>query len=601
MKNSSLLKIVFVATVLISLWGATATAQDTPPNAIKSQTALDASKSAPLLAAPEKPQASDKQSSASSNLNNTLVIISLGVAVLSLASVVGLLVLILKMPKKIIESQQPVLSQSQDVLSQKLDDLKKALPKKDDFPKVEAFSSNVQALLKKSFPQNSNDDLAKSLVKALKESLKTELDRITTLVSTMPETNKSLENVVALGNDAQFALENARKDYEKEKNELLAEKKQLQSKLEAAREEEAQQTRTSVCKEMQANVDQLNTKIKSLQEEILSAKQEASDSKAKAAQADNEGYQRGLGEGTKHRDELSAANGTLSQKLEDSEKLFLAQIEAAKAQVTASVEEKWANQTGKLKEEIAEKNTHIQEYRSNLEKAEADIQQYRQRAAEQEKRVAEEKAKQEQFAGENENLKQKLDAVKTERDTAAKECADKIEENKRLLANNQEQKDRLASLENSVKTLQSAVFPESFLADSDFTPLKAHLNAWREAKIAPCEIVTANLFLFAQRELLDMDSWERALKNLSLGITLSMRQAKATEEQILSELVLWSKYLMKFADETHDFSLKIPDIDDNYDDGWMTSQNRRMTTVKRVLTWAVYHNQYGIHQLAEVE
>ncbi len=599
MKYYSLPKIVVVAVVFLTLFGSVCAV------------AQKADSDSQVQVKPNEIQENTSQTSSSLNMNMIVGGSCLGVSALSLVCVI-ILLLQQKSSKKEAETQKADQSSaSQDILT-KLEELKGAIPKKNDFPTVEGFSTNVQAkleeLLKKHFPKTSNEDLAKSMVKDLNESLVSELNEIKKFVQPLEDTRRSLENMLSKSKDALYAvddakenLKKAKEDFEKEKTALLIEKQQLQSKIEAAKAEQELNTRTIVQKEMEATVNNLNADIKSLQAEKLSDKQKVSELEAKAAQADAEGYKRGLDEGMARLGELSTQNGTLTQQLKESKTLFQAEMETAKAQVTASVAKEWEAQVAGLQTRISEKETNIQKLENKLEMAEAELQQNRQKTAEQEKQAAEAKAKQEQLANEAANLKQELNTVKVERDTAVKDCSRKNEENGRLLADNQKQKELVSSLQANIHSLQTAIYPEAFLADSDFTPLKEHLDAWRKANIAPSGIVAANLVLFAQRELLDMDSWERALKNLSLGITASMRQTSASEEQILSELVLWSKYLLKFVDETHDFSLKIPDIGDNYDDGWMTSQNRRLTTVKRVLTWAVYHNQYGIHQLAEVE
>ena len=59
---------------------------------------------------------------------------------------------------------------------------------------------------------------------------------------------------------------------------------------------------------------------------------------------------------------------------------------------------------------------------------------------------------------------------------------------------------------------------------------------------------------------------------------------------------------MKFSDENFDFSLKIPNLGEVYNESWMTAKSSRNTkVVDAVITWAVWHNQYGVRHNAEVE
>ena len=58
---------------------------------------------------------------------------------------------------------------------------------------------------------------------------------------------------------------------------------------------------------------------------------------------------------------------------------------------------------------------------------------------------------------------------------------------------------------------------------------------------------------------------------------------------------------MKYSDENFDFSLKIPNAGDAVDVSWMSPVNKKAIKVSQIVTWAVWHNQYGVRYNAEVE
>ena len=152
-----------------------------------------------------------------------------------------------------------------------------------------------------------------------------------------------------------------------------------------------------------------------------------------------------------------------------------------------------------------------------------------------------------------------------------------------------------------MQELETKIYPDVFNHDSDFINLKNHLQQWIVDKIGTTGIIISNLNILALRESMNADSWKLALKNVSLGITLTMRQSKMSERQIIDELVSWGKFLMKYSNDKYPYTIQIPKLGDNVDTSWMTAKNNSIISVTKVLSWAVFHNQYGVQHNAEVE
>lgn len=160
--------------------------------------------------------------------------------------------------------------------------------------------------------------------------------------------------------------------------------------------------------------------------------------------------------------------------------------------------------------------------------------------------------------------------------------------------------------DQEIKTLQGMVYPSEFADDADYAILKEHLYGWLKTKTAGAELAASALEMFAQRvainAVLENDvSWELALRNVALGVSQAVYANDKSAGAVINELVLWSKFLMKFSDENFDFYLEIPNVGDNFDISRMSAKKSNISKVSRVITWGVRHNQFGIWYNAEVE
>ena len=178
------------------------------------------------------------------------------------------------------------------------------------------------------------------------------------------------------------------------------------------------------------------------------------------------------------------------------------------------------------------------------------------------------------------------------------------EAEKRIAVAVADSKSQVQLLQNRLAIAETAIYPAELNNDPDFIPLKEQLNQWLEedAKDAVA-IIRNSLGLFCERKEINKDSWQLALKNVSVGIVLAMSQTTHSMQEIYDILVAWAKYLTKFGrdDAEYLFNLQLPGLGKPIDKSWMSlPKNSNATTVKKICSWAVY-NQYGVRYNAEVE
>ena len=151
----------------------------------------------------------------------------------------------------------------------------------------------------------------------------------------------------------------------------------------------------------------------------------------------------------------------------------------------------------------------------------------------------------------------------------------------------------------TIESLQKSIYPEEFMGDSDFQEPKNHLDSWMKDNLVGFDVVKGALSLLANRELLENENIYIALKDLSLGITTVLKDKDPI--QVREELMLWSKFISKYSDNSSCFRIQIPEIKGNYDSNWMESSNDGLIRVNKIKTWAIFHSKYGVQKTAGVE
>ena len=368
---------------------------------------------------------------------------------------------------------------------------------------------------------------------------------------------------------------------------------------------------------LQETIQQLREKAEASRQEILRLNTAISERKIQSADAESSGFERGVNQSIEKIRELERSRGVLSSQLEQAktqvgelqQKLSGSEQEQKSLRETLRNQEllrenlakQHATELSQINAQLTERSRSIAEitrqkqivdqelgtFRIQLEKAREMVAAAERKASECEQRFAVMQTSVEQLRQEKEQLSA---AVAAERASVAKLTDEKNAQTASLRA-------AMTKIEN----LQKEVYPAECLADPDFAILKEHLDSWLAEQAASAEIVKSSLGLFSQRAVVNSETWQLALRNISIGIAQTLQQRNVPSAAILAELFLWSKFLMKFSNEDFDFSLKIPNIGEGVDPAWMSVGNSRATKVSRVISWAVWNNQFGVMHNAEVE
>lgn len=503
----------------------------------------------------------------------------------------------------------------------------------DSLPSVVAFSSSVEEGFKK-FQKDLQKDLRDpaatkseseilSIVKAIQSVVTGELESLRSQAQSVSSQKAELSQKLAEADRKDAQAKKTIEDVEKEKARAVdAAKTDMQVTM-----QKQQMTERAKADE---KIQQLNDDLEKGRKKIEQLTKECAEWKSQAASAESAGYKRGLDDSQETRDSLVRKNEKLSitlqqereknkkselefqQKLssalsekekefervqlqsqnairENLEKKYKGEVES----LTAALTEK-ANEIANATQQKNESDSQVRELQKQIQQVQNDlgVAQKKAQDAETRVRVAEE---------EKGKLKASISNITKEKDSLDRKLADCNSTIKQLTQEKASIVDSLQCAERKIADLQTAIYPSEFIKDEGFSVLKDHLDSWVSERIGAAEIIKSSLGLFSQRSSLNEETWFQALRNISVGITQTLRTKKLSQDEILKELVLWSKYLMKFSDENFDFSLKIPNIGDVVDPSWMTAKNSRNTKVDAVLTWAVWHNQYGVRHNAEVE
>ncbi len=382
------------------------------------------------------------------------------------------------------------------------------------------------------------------------------------LVRDIGDMKSSMSDLKKLREDVRQICEQAKSVFEsinKQKDELDHREQNLKQDIQNAEDRVRLETTNSVrmerkgeIEEKDRNINKLNAEVKELSVRLSKSVQENSSLKADAVNAESNGYKKGL---DANQSQLAAKDQEIGRLRKEKESIK-AEMEAELRLVIAK------------------------EFNNRITSLQGDLEQSKRQIDEKNSALAESQEAKRQLQTTCDNLKSSVESLK---------------------ADNEKQKTQLLANKEVISGLQASVYPKHLLDDTSFDILKGHLEDWTAKGVEEASIVRANLNVFAQRNALSADSWKLALKNISLGVGLSLRKLGANESQIIDELVLWGNFLGKYSDDQYDFSLKIPALGDNVDSSWMSSRNNKATTVTKVLTWAVFHNQYGVQHNAEIE
>lgn len=442
-------------------------------------------------------------------------------------------------------------------------------------------------------PRGNNEEAIKTLSK--------EIQDIKGILPDLKRIQNEMQDMINLHKDLSVVLD--------DKKAALAKREQLVDKeISTSNEKVRQETTLSVRRTVEGEIAELGKKITSLQNDkerisadFLRSERDNSVLLAKIAKAEETGFERGLKSNADKLAEEVRKNGQLTQQISLAQEQMKAQWAIKENDIRSTIEKKFETQLSNMQGDLRTKDSMISEINRKCSEMEATLSKEVQKNATLIAAEKEEKVKQETIAKENLNLKQNIDSLTIECN-AIKEASESQKNTiSQLETQNAEQKNALQKQENFIDKLQASIYPKQMLDDESFLKLKEHLEDWTSKGIDTVGIIQANLNMFAKRELLNADSWKLALKNISVGVALSLRQLGASEGEIVEEMAQWGKYLYNFHDEKFDFALQIPRIGDPIDSSWMSAKNSRSTVVKKVLSWAVFHRQFGIQHNADVE
>ena len=461
------------------------------------------------------------------------------------------------------------------------------------------------------------------IVKAINSAIDGELNKLRSESQSVLSQKAELAQKIAEADRKAAQAQKTIDEFEKEKaravNAVTTEMQvtmQKQLMAEKAKASEAHQQQSAAIEEQRKKIEQLT--------------KESADWKIQSASAESTGYERGLSVSREKMDSLVRENEKLSitlqqerEKNKESEREFQQKLSSAISEkekefkhaqlqsqntIRENLEKQYKGEIERLTAALTEKATEIanatqqknesdsqvRELRKQIQQVQSDLGGAQKKAQEAETRIREVEKKKEELQASISNITKEKDLL----DRKLAECNSTI---KQLTQEKNSVVDSLQAAKSKITDLQAAIYPTEFVKDEGFSVLKDHLDGWVSERISAAEIIKSSLGLFSQRSSLNEETWFQALRNISVGIAQTLRTKKQSSDEILKELVLWSKYLMKFSDENFDFSLKIPNIGDVVDPSWMTAKNSRNTKVDAVLTWAVWHNQYGVRHNAEVE
>lgn len=500
-------------------------------------------------------------------------------------------------------------------------------------PSEVAISSSVQENLKGRF-----EDLRKALnnqagakseseiltiVKAIQSAITGELASLRSQAQSVSSQKAELSQKIAEADRKAAQAKKTIDDFEKEKARAVDAVKtdmqvtmQKQLMAERAKASEALQQQSAAVEEQRKKIEQLT--------------KECADWKSQAASAESAGYQRGLSGSQEKMDSLVRENEKLSialqqerEKNQDSEREFQQKLSSAISEkekefehaqlqsqntIRENLEKEYKGEIERLSIALTEKATEVanatqqkNESASQVRELQKQILQVQNDLGVAQKKAQDAETRVRAAEEEKGKLKASISDITKEKDLLDRKIADCNSTIKQLTQEKASIANSLQGAERKIADLQTAIYPSEFIKDEGFSVLKDHLDSWVSERIGAAETIKSSLGLFSQRSSLNEETWFQALRNISVGITQTLRTKKLSQDEILKELVLWSKYLMKFSDENFDFSLKIPNIGDVVDPSWMTAKSSRNTKVAAVLSWAVWHNQYGVRHNAEVE
>ncbi len=480
-------------------------------------------------------------------------------------------------------------------------------------PKLDAYASLINEkilVLRKDieklpsqFPKTANEDTIKNTINNKMQEIKTQLCEVGRL-------SENLQNIILINNNLKDSLSHQRSDLERRE-------KSLEKEIALEKEMVKQETTTALKKTFDSEKTGLSLKVNSLTSNNEKLSQELIKAKTIVGKYEEVEHQRQeaktqLETEIRKNEKLAAELATIQNNIQ--ERLHTKEIE-----LESQIENRVKNEIDDLKMKIDKKDIVIEE-KDNI------IKNLKERIDNAEKIILLDKTKIAEFDSKITDNKQKIEAIELEKKDlidknnlskhTIEEKTNEISKLNQTIKKNKEEydyqiADKLQTIDSLnteyekqnqlMQELETKIYPDIFNQDSDFINLKNHLQQWIVDKIGTTGIIISNLNILALRESMNADSWKLALKNVSLGITLTMRQSKISERQIIDELVSWGKFLMKYSNDKYPYTIQIPKLGDNVDTSWMTAKNNSVVSVNKVLSWAVFHNQYGVQHNAEVE
>jgi chromosome segregation ATPase len=480
-------------------------------------------------------------------------------------------------------------------------------------PKLDAYASLINEkilVLRKDieklpsqFPKTANEDTIKNTINNKMQEIKTQLCEVGRL-------SENLQNIILINNNLKDSLSHQRSDLERRE-------KSLEKEIALEKEMVKQETTTALKKTFDSEKTGLSLKVNSLTSNNEKLSQELIKAKTIVGKYEEVEHQRQeaktqLETEIRKNEKLAAELATIQNNIQ--ERLHTKEIE-----LESQIENRVKNEIDDLKMKIDKKDIVIEE-KDNI------IKNLKERIDNAEKIILLDKTKIAEFDSKITDNKQKIEAIELEKKDlidknnlskhTLEEKTNEISKLNQTIKKNKEEydyqiADKLQTIDSLnteyekqnqlMQELETKIYPDIFNQDSDFINLKNHLQQWIVDKIGTTGIIISNLNILALRESMNADSWKLALKNVSLGITLTMRQSKISERQIIDELVSWGKFLMKYSNDKYPYTIQIPKLGDNVDTSWMTAKNNSVVSVNKVLSWAVFHNQYGVQHNAEVE
>ena len=484
--------------------------------------------------------------------------------------------------------------------------------------KTSNISSTVEAKLEKRFNDLKNK-LEENKVKVDFTPIITKLEDIERVLIIENKSLKDNENKV---NEEKNNIEIAKRDLEYRLKNCERREQNITQKEEDIRRIEQIKAQELINKErdnFQEERKKLQNEINTLRTSLSKLNDDNASLKIQMSQSEQQGYQKGFASKDNEVKELSFQLGKLEEKCKNLEKEKEQIKEQEQQRYAALFQQQLSDAQNKIKEQYSAEINNLKSALTNKENILIQKDNCIHQLSQQKSQLESEKQ------SINSQL-ERLNLIVEQKDHSIIDATEKLnnvnnllmqqkqanqtlqENNNALTVSCNEQAARIDNLTNKiaetktqVEKLEKVIFPEVFTRDSDFTQLKEHLNQWLINQFPGADVVKSSLSLFAQRESLNAESWQLALRNISQGISTVMKSQNTSPQTIIEELVQWSKFLMKYSDENYDFSLKIPNIGDSVDISWMSAIDKKAIKVSSVVTWAVWHNQYGVRHNAEVE